>query len=322
MRVVLRRVAAATGLMRVVFRLREFRRAREGPRVPSVGPDGLPLPSRSQMIRVTNNADWRANFESGAAQAAVFADLAETCGVALNSASAVLDWGCGCGRVTRHLSKFTSAQIFGRDIDRNNIRWAARNLPGDFKVSRHRPPLDLADASVDVALSLSVFTHIGMAAQHAWLAELARVIRPGGLLLLTFMDEEHPGAADAGVDREKLRSTGFAVNTSALEGTNYMATFQTRDQLSAVARPHFREVIARRSGETALQQAVIGLVRQDGQRAMSHLGAAQIPPQQLEQRTQAQKRRLKAAGGEHLRPSACRPEQGGSGGWNSGSVSI
>lgn len=247
--------------MRIVFRFRELRRARLGPAVPAVGPDGLPLPPRSHLIRVTNNADWRANFQSGADQAATFAELAGICGVGLDSAAVVLDWGCGCGRVTRHLSNFTSAQILGRDTDRKNVRWAARNLPGDFKLSRQKPPLDLADASVDVALSLSVFTHIGLVAQRAWLAELARVIRPGGLLLLTFMDEEYAGASDPNA-YEALRAAGFAANTSNLEGTNYMAVFQTRGQLVAAAKPYFREVLARQSGETALQQAVLGLVRQ------------------------------------------------------------
>ena len=257
----LRRFLARTGLIGPAFRLREWTRALAGPPVPAVGPDGLPLPRRIHMVRVVSHCDWRQFYDSGQAQAAVFAELAQAAGVPLSAARVVLDWGCGCGRITRHLARHTDATILGRDPDPVTVGWAARNLPGDFARSGYQPPLDLADASVDVVVSLSVFTHLSRGGQLAWLEELARVVRPGGLLLLTFMDEVHHEVHHLGDAGAVLAETGFAVTTSALEGTNHMATFQTREQLAASAAPWFVEAVSRTSGETPLHQAVIGLIR-------------------------------------------------------------
>jgi SAM-dependent methyltransferase len=173
----------------------------------------------------------------------------------------VLDWGCGCGRISRHLPRHTDARIVGRDIDPVTVAWSAANLPGDFRLSGLAPPLDLGDGSVDVILAQSVFTHLGEAAQRAWLAELARVLAPGGLLLLSFMDERHHRVDLLGAARADLDARGFAVTTTALEGTNHMATFQTRDQLAASAAPWFGAAAHRASGDTTLAQAVLALVR-------------------------------------------------------------
>lgn len=257
----LRKALAAVGLLRPAFRVREWLRAVQGPPVPALGPDGLPLPRRIHMVRVAGHADWRQFYESGRAQAAVFAELAAEAGAPLDAAKAVLDWGCGCGRITRHLGAFTTARILGRDVDAMTVGWSARHLPGEFRTSGLRPPLDLADGALDAIISLSVFTHLGRDGQQAWLAELARVLRPGGVLLLTFMDERHHRLDGVSGARAELEAAGFTVTTSALEGTNHTATFQTREQLVAAAGPWFRCAAARSSTDTALHQAVVALIR-------------------------------------------------------------
>jgi len=258
----LRQFLARTGLLGPAFRAREWLRALTGPAVPAIGPDGLPLPRRIHMIRVVSHCDWRQFYESGQQQAAVFAELAEAAGAPLSQAATVLDWGCGCGRITRHLSGHTGARILGRDPDPRTVGWAARHLPGDYRRSGYQPPLDLGDGAVDAIVSLSVFTHLTREGQRAWLAELARVLRPGGLLLLTFMDGGHHRVGHLGeAGLAALDTEGFALTTPALEGTNHMATFQTAEQLSASAAPWFDVALARASTETPLHQAVLGLIR-------------------------------------------------------------
>ena len=41
----------------------------------------------------------------------------------------VLDWGCGCGRVTQHLMRsLGNEKVYGVDIDSDNIDWCLANL--------------------------------------------------------------------------------------------------------------------------------------------------------------------------------------------------
>ncbi|HEX4494568.1 MAG TPA: methyltransferase domain-containing protein, partial [Thermoanaerobaculia bacterium] len=44
-------------------------------------------------------------------------------------------------------------------------------------------PLAFAAGSFDVVLAISIFTHMDEAAQHSTLAEISRLLRPGGLLI-------------------------------------------------------------------------------------------------------------------------------------------
>jgi SAM-dependent methyltransferase len=97
----------------------------------------------------------------------------------------VLDWGVGCGRVARHFPADHSDALTGCDIDRDNIEWCSRHLPGTFVASQLTPPLPFGDASFDIVYGISVFTHFREAMQLRWLEELARVTAPGALLLLT-----------------------------------------------------------------------------------------------------------------------------------------
>ena len=109
-------------------------------------------------------------------------------GVLRDSCPVLLDWGCGHGRVARHfVREWPGATIIGMDVDAENVAWAAQNLsPGRFIKSPLMPPCPLDDASVDAAFSISVMTHLPPPVQGAWLADLARVVRPDGIVLMSF----------------------------------------------------------------------------------------------------------------------------------------
>jgi SAM-dependent methyltransferase len=108
-----------------------------------------------------------------------------------DSVDDVLDFGCGSGRVIRHLpGHLPGARLHGSDVDADAIGWAQHNLPGiQFSVNPYRPPLPFEDDSFDLVYSISVFTHLNEQYQDDWLREIARVVRPGGLALLTVHGE-------------------------------------------------------------------------------------------------------------------------------------
>ena len=100
----------------------------------------------------------------------------------------VLEFGCGSGRILRHFARCAHAcQFLGVDIDADAIQWSREHLTfAEFHTFESLPPTALGDATFDAAYSYSVFTHLPPDAQHAWLAELARVLEPGAWLTLTF----------------------------------------------------------------------------------------------------------------------------------------
>jgi SAM-dependent methyltransferase len=95
----------------------------------------------------------------------------------------VLDWGCGPGRMTVHLAARPELKVYGCDVDAEAITWCQGNIKGDFAVSPLYPPLPYQEASFDAVLAMSVFTHLNRRLQRRWLRDLARVLRPGGVLV-------------------------------------------------------------------------------------------------------------------------------------------
>jgi SAM-dependent methyltransferase len=95
----------------------------------------------------------------------------------------VVDAGCGEGYGAALLASHTRT-VVGLDYDAPALARAVRQHPpvGGFARS-NVVALPLADACVDVVVSLQVIEHIWT--PHDLLHEAARVLRPGGLMLLT-----------------------------------------------------------------------------------------------------------------------------------------
>jgi SAM-dependent methyltransferase len=103
----------------------------------------------------------------------------------------VLDMGCGAGRTLRHfLSEAEMGELWGCDIDEPSLAWMETHLSPPVRVLRGTvdPPLPLPDGHFDLIWSISLFTHLASWAE--WLAELHRLLKPGGLLIATY----HGGA--------------------------------------------------------------------------------------------------------------------------------
>jgi SAM-dependent methyltransferase len=127
-------------------------------------------------------------FHQGGRQAAAeLTAVLEAGGWSWPRRGAVLDFGCGSGRVMPHVARLApGASCTGVDVDARAIEWAARLHPLlRWAPSEFRPPLQLPDRSFDLVYSISVFSHLGERLQHDWLRELHRVLTPGGVALLS-----------------------------------------------------------------------------------------------------------------------------------------
>jgi SAM-dependent methyltransferase len=211
------RVLQRTGLIGPAFRAYEIAVALRPARVRSV--EGPPLPPRRLMVRVAGTADADWFLRSG--RAAYDAIAAH---VPLAEVEAVLDFGCGCGRVLRYWQG-QDGLVAGSDRDTGAVDWCRRNLAfARCERNALEPPLAFPDASFDLVYALSVFTHLTEELQTAWRDELARVLRPGGRLLLTTHGRSYlPRLEDD--ERARFERGELVVRWTELPGSNLCSAY-------------------------------------------------------------------------------------------------
>ncbi|MEO8754981.1 MAG: class I SAM-dependent methyltransferase [Casimicrobiaceae bacterium] len=178
------------------------------------------LPGEDLRWRVagTEKADWF--WKSGGMSIANISSMLSIIGKSFADYPRALEFGCGCGRMLLHLKQVAEkTELYGVDIDPEGIAWAQAHIPWvKCSVNSGLPPLDFPDGHFDLIFNQSVFTHLDETYQDAWLAELVRVTKPGGTLVLS-VSGEHPFAElvkahrDAGADPsnllEKFRTKGI-----------------------------------------------------------------------------------------------------------------
>jgi len=208
---------ARAGLIGPAFRVYERLVALRPSSTPVV--DGPPLPPRRLMVRVAGTADADWFLRSG--RASYDAIVAHVPPDGLRS---VLDFGCGCGRVTRYW-RGCAGSIAGSDVNPEAVEWCRRNLPfGRFEVNELVPPLRFGDESFDLVYALSVFTHLTADLQVAWRDDLRRALRPGGYLLLTTHGRSYlPRLEDA--ERAAFARGELVVRWGDLAGTNLCSAY-------------------------------------------------------------------------------------------------
>ena len=96
---------------------------------------------------------------------------------------AVLDFGCGYGRVLSQLADAGFRDLRGCDFSEKMTALAAKELPGADIRTNHDVEIPWPDSSCDRVLLVAVLTcRPGDDAQRKLAGEILRVLRPGGLL--------------------------------------------------------------------------------------------------------------------------------------------
>lgn len=103
----------------------------------------------------------------------------------------ICDWGCGSGRVARHIVRDLAPhqEFIGFDIDGPAVEWATRHIAPMFRQTEMEPPLPFDAGGIDVVYAYSVFTHLTLPHIRKWVSEMARVIKKGGHFIFTILSD-------------------------------------------------------------------------------------------------------------------------------------
>src|SRR5690606_34568757 len=123
-------------------------------------PDGLPLP-HGRLVFDVIASHWKAvYFDSGREIVDDMAAILKASSLDPAGFGTVLDFGCGCGRLIRHVGAHTNAALYGTDYNPDLIAWCRQHLPlAVFDTNDAHPPLRYEDSSFDFVYARSIFTH-------------------------------------------------------------------------------------------------------------------------------------------------------------------
>jgi SAM-dependent methyltransferase len=99
------------------------------------------------------------------------------------SGALVVEAGCGEGYGGQVLADAGAALVAGLDLDLATLRHAAGAYPGVSVAAANLVALPIADGAVNLVVSSQVVEHLWD--QDQFVAECARVLRPGGRLVVT-----------------------------------------------------------------------------------------------------------------------------------------
>lgn len=197
-----------------------------------------PLPPTTMMHLVQGNYDADYFVQGGRRAFETITETLEKSYIPLRQFAAVLDFGCGCGRVLRHWKGLSGQiQLYGCDYNPELVYWAQRTVPfATIARNQLEPPLAYPDNLFDFVYAFSTLTHWDLELQQAWMREFRRVLRPNGYLLFTTHGDYYAPRLPA--ELQAIFESGKAIGPALgkeIVGTNSYASFnpfvQVRDEL-------------------------------------------------------------------------------------------
>ena len=224
----------------------------------------VPIPPEPLQVQVLGKATTTHGFLYGGYMVAEgLKDILRLLGRPLSGFESALDLGCGCGRVLRWLADDKGPRLHGSDISADAIEWDRAHLPfAQFEVNGRQPPLPYPDGAFDLVVAISLVTHLAETLQVAWLEEIRRVLRPGGLLLIS-VQNEHTAAwrltPDEFTQFAKAGQAYVVVEPGGLHGLPefYQDAFHSRGYVETVWSRLFGLRACVRNGPLYMQDLVV-----------------------------------------------------------------
>lgn len=202
--------------------------------------DGLPFPPVRLVYQVTNTYRNEWFYQTGVIGSQCIRDILKRNNLKINEFTSILDFGCGCGRMIRHLKTLKSASLYGVDYNPVLVEWCRNNLSfANFEVNTFNERLHYADEKFDFIYAISVFTHLTEDIGFFWMTELDRILNPGGVMYLTFMGTTRAPHLRQEL-RERFEAGQLVVTGEEHAGKNICAAYHPEQYVRNILAKGFR----------------------------------------------------------------------------------
>ncbi|MFF7606278.1 methyltransferase domain-containing protein [Streptomyces parvulus] len=199
--------------------------------------------------------DYQARFRTALADSPLDRALMAAFAELVGPDGQVADLGCGPGRVTAHLASL-GLRVFGLDLSASMLAIARRENPGLRFEQGSMLELDLPDGALAGAVSWYSSIHTPWERLPDLFGEIARVLAPGGHLLLGFQVGDEPSLLDrpfghpVALEFQRRRPEAMAGLLAGAGFTVLSRTVRTQEEDSSAKIPQAC-LIARRGATPA-----------------------------------------------------------------------
>jgi ubiquinone/menaquinone biosynthesis C-methylase UbiE len=140
----------------------------------------------------------------------------------------ILDWGCGPGRIVRHLPELLpdTSTVYATDYNPESIPWCSSHIKGvEFNKNDLKPELPYKTGTFGALYGLSIFTHLSEEMHFGWMLELSRVLDNGGIALLTTQGDNYKNKMTA-AELKRFEKGELVVRGKVKEGHRTFSAFQ------------------------------------------------------------------------------------------------
>lgn len=173
-----------------------------------------------------NHTNLRAYYNMGLKHSELISDLIKK--YIFEHKIKVCEWGCGPARVIRHLYKingYDKIKLYGTDYNEESVNWCRKNFKNvQFLQNSLEPPIVFDSNLFNCVYAISIFTHLSEKLHYAWIKELFRIIKPGGILIFTTHGDLCANKL-LPAEKEKYDSGCLVVKGQYKEGKKYYATY-------------------------------------------------------------------------------------------------